>query len=118
MTAYPNHYWWRLVENVGDNWIDVSVNHCDEGSDIPAVGDVMVQLGDVSDTDFQAAIVLSAYGDGAPYLTFYQGINSYSLARETYLRQGMTELRKNADSKSAMKERMAVSLFTIKGIAC
>ena len=56
-----NHYWWRLVENVGDNWIEVSVSHCDEGSDIPAVGDVMVQLGDVSDTDFQAAIVLSAY---------------------------------------------------------
>ena len=29
------------------------MNHCDEGSDIPAVGDVMVQLGDVSDTDFR-----------------------------------------------------------------
>lgn len=80
-----NHYWWRLVENVGDNWIDVSVNHCDEGSDIPKVGDVMVQLGDVSDTDFQAAIVLSAYGDGAPYLTFYQGINSYSLSERDIL---------------------------------
>lgn len=80
-----NHYWWRLVENVGDNWIEVSVNHCDEGSDIPKVGDVMVQLGDVSDTDFQAAIVLSAYGDGAPYLTFYQGINSYSLSERDIL---------------------------------
>ena len=80
-----NHYWWRLVENVGDNWIEVSVNHCDEGSDIPKVGDVMVQLGDISDTDFQAAIVLSAYGDGAPYLTFYQGINSYSLSEKDIL---------------------------------
>ena len=75
-----NHYWWRLVTAVGDNWIEVSVNHCDEGSDIPAVGDVMVQLGDISDTDFQAAVVLSAYGDGAPSLTFYHGINSYSLS--------------------------------------
>ena len=37
------------------------------------VGDVMVQLGDIADPDYQAAIVLSAYGDGAPYLTFYQG---------------------------------------------
>ena len=73
------------MENVGDNWIEVSVNHCDEGSDIPAVGDVMVQLGDVSDSDFQAAIVLSAYGDGAPYLTFYQGINSYSLSERDIL---------------------------------
>ena len=80
-----NHYWWRLVTAVGDNWIEVSVDHCDEGSDIPAVGDVMVQLGDISDTDFQAAIVLSAYGDGAPYLTFYQGINSYSLSERDIL---------------------------------
>lgn len=80
-----NHYWWRLVENVGDNWIDVSVNHCDEGSDIPKVGDVMVQLGDIADPDYQSAIVLSAYGDGAPYLTFYQGINSYSLSERDIL---------------------------------
>lgn len=80
-----NHYWWRLVENVGDNWIEVSVNHCDEGSDIPAVGDVMVQLGDIADPDYQSAIVLSAYGDGAPYLTFYQGINSYSLSERDIL---------------------------------
>lgn len=73
------------MENVGDNWIDVSVNHCDEGSDIPKVGDVMVQLGDIADPDYQAAIVLSAYGDGAPYLTFYQGINSYSLSERDIL---------------------------------
>ena len=80
-----NHYWWRLVENVSDNYIDVSVSHCDEGSDIPKVGDVMVQLGDIADPDYQAAIVLSAYGDGAPYLTFYQGINSYSLSERDIL---------------------------------
>ena len=80
-----NHYWWRLVTSVGDNWIEVSETHCDEGSDIPQVGDVMVQLGDISDTDFQAAIVLSAYGDGAPSLTFYQGINSYSLSEKEVL---------------------------------
>ena len=89
-----NHYWWRLVENVGDNWIDVSVNHCDEGSDIPKVGDVMVQLGDVSDTDFQAAIVLSAYGDGAPSLTFYQGISSYSLSGKDIVSIGYDRLTK------------------------
>lgn len=75
-----NHYWWRLVTAVGDNWIDLSVSHCDEGSDIPQEGNVIVQLGDLSDTDYQSAIALSAYGDGAPSLTMYQGINSYSLA--------------------------------------
>lgn len=89
-----NHYWWRLVTAVGDNWIEVSVNHCDEGSDIPAVGDVMVQLGDILDTDFQAAVVLSAYGDGAPYLTFYQGINSYSLSGKDIVSIGYDRLTK------------------------
>lgn len=89
-----NHYWWRLVTAVGDNWIEVSVNHCDEGSDIPAVGDVMVQLGDISDTDFQAAVVLSAYGDGAPSLIFYQGINSYSLSGKDIVTIGYDRLTK------------------------
>ena len=89
-----NHYWWRLVENVGDNWIDVSVNHCDEGSDIPKVGDVMVQLGDIADPDYQAAIVLSAYGDGAPSLTFYQGINSYSLSGKDIVTIGYDRVKK------------------------
>ena len=89
-----NHYWWRLVTAVGDNWIEVSVNHCDEGSDIPAVGDVMVQLGDISDTDFQAAVVLSAYGDGAPYLTFYQEINSYSLSGKDIVTIGYDRVKK------------------------
>lgn len=89
-----NHYWWRLVTAVGDNWIEVSVNHCDEGSDIPAVGDVMVQLGDISDTDFQSAIVLSAYGDGAPSLTFYHGINSYSLSGKDIVSIGYDRLTK------------------------
>lgn len=77
-----NHYWWRLVTGVGDNWVDISVDHCDSDSDIPKEGDVMVQLGDISDVDYQNAIILSAYGDGAPYLTMYQGINSYSLSEK------------------------------------
>lgn len=89
-----NHYWWRLVENVGDNYIDVSVSHCDEGSDIPKEGDVVVQLGDVSDPDFQSAIVLSAYGDGAPSLTFYQGINSYSLSGRDIVSIGYDRVKK------------------------
>ena len=89
-----NHYWWRLVTAVGKDWIEVSDTHCDEGSDVPAVGDVMVQLGDISDTDFQAAVVLSAYGDGAPYLTFYQGINSYSLSGKDVFTIGYDRLKK------------------------
>lgn len=75
-----NRYWWRLVVGVGDDYIDVSSVDYDSGSDIPAVDDVVVQLGDKEDPDYQAAIELSAFGDGAPYITFYQGINSYSMS--------------------------------------
>ena len=89
-----NHYWWRLVTAVGKDWIELSETHCDTDSDIPAVGDVIVQLGDISDTDFQAAVVLSAYGDGAPSLTFYHGINSYSLSGKDIVSIGYDRLTK------------------------
>ena len=75
-----NRYWWRLVVGVGDDYIDVSSVDYDSGSDIPAVDDVVVQLGDKEDPDYQAAIELSAFGDGAPYITFYKGINNYSMS--------------------------------------
>lgn len=75
-----NHYWWRMVTAVGDNYIELSDVFCDKDSDIPAVDDVVVQLGDINDSDYQSAISLSAYGDGAPSLTFYTGISSFSLS--------------------------------------
>ena len=115
-----NHYWWRLVENVGDNWIEVSVNHCDEGSDIPAVGDVMVQLGDIADPDYQAAIVLSAYGDGAPSLTFYQGISSYSLSGKDIVSIGYDRLTKegyfNVYGKTYIGNRDKTNYGTVANI--
>ena len=75
-----NRFWWREVVGVGDDYIDIAIARCAEGSDLPAEGDVCVQLGDLNDVDYQSAIVLSAYGEGAPYFTMYQSINSYSLA--------------------------------------
>lgn len=75
-----NRFWWREVIGVGDDYIDIAIARCAEGSDLPAEGDVCVQLGDLKDIDYQSAVVLSAYGEGAPYITMYQGINSYSLA--------------------------------------
>ena len=75
-----NHYWWRLVVGKGRDYIDVSSIDTDEDSNEPAEGDVIVQLGNTDDTDRQTAIVMSAYGDGAPSLTFYTGINSFSLS--------------------------------------
>lgn len=89
-----NRSFWRLVTAVGDNWIDLSVSHCAEGSDIPQEGDVICQIGDISDPDYQSAIVMSAFGDGAPYMTFYQGINSYSLSGKDVFTIGYDRTKK------------------------
>lgn len=114
-----NHYWWRLVTAVGKDWIEVSDTHCDEGSDVPAVGDVIVQLGDISDPDYQSAIVLSAYGDGAPYLTFYQGINSYSLSGKDVFTIGYDRLKKecyvNVYGRTYIGERDNTRYFDLSG---
>lgn len=74
-----NHYYWRKVVGVGDNYIDLAIQDCDQGSDLPKEGDAIVQFGNETDPDRQNLIVFSAYGEGAPYITFYKGIDSYSL---------------------------------------
>lgn len=74
-----NHYYWRKVVGVGDNYIDLAIQDCDPGSDLPKEGDAIVQFGNETDPDRQNLIAFSAYGEGAPYITFYKGINSYSL---------------------------------------
>ena len=83
-----NRFWWRLVTAVGDDWIEVSDTVCAEGSDAPKEGDTVVQMGSDRDTDRQALIVLSAYGQGAPSLAMYQGIDSFSLSGKEICRIG------------------------------
>ena len=89
-----NRFWWREVIGVGDDFIDIAIARCAEGSDLPAVDDVCVQFGDLNDIDYQSAIVLSAYGEGAPYFTMYQGINSYSLADRDVFSIGYDKMKK------------------------
>ena len=74
-----NRYWWRLITEVGEDYIDVSKSDCEASSDAPAAGDHVVQLGNRTDTERQHAIMLSAVGTDAPAITQYQGINSYRL---------------------------------------
>lgn len=74
-----NRYYWRLVEAVGDDYIDLSKTDCDTGSGIPQAGDDIVQLGNRTDAVRQNAIILSTVGDDAPSFKQYKGINSYSL---------------------------------------
>ena len=77
-----NTYYWRLVVGVGEDYIDLSVDDCDEGSGIPVIGDELVQLGNRTDRTRQNAIILSAYGEGSPSFIQYKGINSYQLTED------------------------------------
>jgi len=74
-----NRFWWRLVTEVGEDYIDVSKSDYAVDSDAPAVGDHVVQLGNRTDAERQAAIMLSAVGSDAPAITQYAGINGYRL---------------------------------------
>ena len=75
-----NRYYWRLCVGVGEDYIDLSKTDCDAGSDIPQEGDSLVQLGSRTDKKRQNAITLSVYGDDAPSIHQYAGIDSYSMA--------------------------------------
>ena len=93
-----NTYYWRAVVGVGDNYIDLSKTDCDTGSTEPKAGDDIVQLGNKSDATRQAAIILSAYGNDAPYFKLYRGINSYSLDGKEFASFSRSEVMIIADA--------------------
>ena len=93
-----NTYYWRAVVGTGDNYIDLSKTDCDAGSTEPTVGDDIVQLGNKSDATRQAAIILSAYGNDAPYFKLYRGINSYSLDGKEFVSFSRSEVMIIADT--------------------
>lgn len=93
-----NTYYWRLVVGVGDDYIDLSKTDCDAGSTLPQAGDDIVQLGNRTDATRQAAIVLAAYGNDAPYFKMYRGIDSYSLSGKEFISFSRTEVMIIADS--------------------
>lgn len=75
-------YYWRLVVEVGENYIVLSNTDKDKlTTSEPSVNDNIVQLGYRYDgqDNRQAAIILSATANDAPSQKFYQGINDYSL---------------------------------------
>lgn len=128
-TSYnvSNTYYWRLctsvsstaveVDGVQYHWIVLSDTDKDKYSNsVPKQGDKLVQLGNRSDTQRQAAIILSAYNDSyldpeikAPSLVQYNGINTYELKshRINILSKGLNQFKgahlnndgKNIDSK-------------------
>lgn len=92
-----NQYYWRLVTAVGDDYIDLSKTDCDAGSTVPQAGDDIVQLGNRTDAARQSAIVLSAYGNDAPYLKMYRGIDSYELDGREFVNFSRTDIMLIAD---------------------
>ena len=75
-------YYWRLVVEVGENYIVLSNTDKDKlTTSEPSVNDNIVQLGYryEGQDNRQAAIILSATANDAPSQKFYQGINDYSL---------------------------------------
>lgn len=93
-----NTYYWRAVVGTGDNYIDLSKTDCDAGSTNPQAGDDIVQLGNKTDATRQAAIILSAYGNDAPYFKLYRGINSYSLEGKEFVSFSRSEVMIIADT--------------------
>lgn len=84
---FTTHRWWRRVfgtPNQTDNFIDVidyaGPYNMEPGSDVPAIGDKVVMLGNRRNTDRQSAIFLSATQSGAPFIRLYTGINSFNLS--------------------------------------
>lgn len=76
-----NRFYWRLVTGIGDDYIDLSKTDCYDNSDIPQVGDDIVQLGnrDPEQEERQNAIILSSYGPDAPSIKQYMYIDHYTL---------------------------------------
>ena len=87
-----NQYYWRRVINVGEDYIDLSMDDCDTGSMEPKVGDTIVTIGNKTDVNRQHVVFLSSYDDDAPCMKFYSGINSYSM-----LNKEVTVISPNAD---------------------
>ena len=84
-----NHYWHRRVTAVGTDYVDIAdntkVDDYASGSDVPQVGDEVVQLGNLTDEKRQSAIIQSAAGEGAPYFKIIKGINSFILPPPIFL---------------------------------
>ena len=92
-----NTYYWRLVTAVGKARLDdgkfhyyvefmvntgADATHADAGSDLPSIGDQLVQFGHRTRVDQQNVIMIETASTEAPCIKMYEGINSWSLANK------------------------------------
>ena len=91
-----NHYYWREVVGIGDDYIDLSKTICDTGSNAPMAEDTVCHLGNRSDKGRQGAIIFSAVDVFSPSITLYYGINDFSLVNKDYVSYGVDKSTGNA----------------------
>ena len=91
-----NHYYWRKVVAIGDDYIDLSKTDADVSSDVPKAGDVICQLGNKTDKTRQNAIIFSAVDFYSPSITLYAGIDSYSYVNKEYVSYGVDKTTNEA----------------------
>lgn len=115
-----NHYWHRRVIAVGTDYVDIADNtNVDDyasGSDVPQVGDEVVQLGNLTVKERQSAIIQSAAGEGAPYFKIIKGINSFILPPPIFLFDKQNfEIRVENPAKSGEYIPLQAFLDTMQG---
>lgn len=91
-----NHYYWRKVVAIGEDYIDLSKTDADVSSDVPKAGDVICQLGNKTDKTRQNAIIFSAVDFYSPSITLYAGIDSYSYVNKEYVSYGVDKTTNEA----------------------
>lgn len=96
-----NHFYWRKVVRVGDNWVELSKSICASGSDTPLGGDDLCQLGYMGTDrpDRQCAIMERTSGENVPSYVMLQGIDNFTLEGKDVISYGWD----NAKGRAYMK---------------
>nr|DAO79842.1 MAG TPA: Putative tail protein [Caudoviricetes sp.] len=96
-----NHFYWRKVMRVGENWVELSKSICASGSDTPLEGDDLCQLGymGTDKPDRQCAIMERTAGENVPSYVMLQGIDDFTLEGKDVISYGWD----NAKGRAYMK---------------
>lgn len=76
--GYAPKYYWRKVVEIGSDYIVLSnvEGEYESNSDTPSEGDIIVQMGNTTDTNRQSAIVMDTTSENAPSFIMYSGIGN------------------------------------------
>lgn len=97
-----NHFYWRKVVRVGENWVELSKSICASGSDNPLEGDALCQLGYMGpdNPDRQCAIMERTAGENVPSYVMLQGIDNFTLEGKDVISYGWDNVKGRAYMKT------------------